>query len=144
LSKIPPLHIAYLCIGTNLGSLEMNLDNAKLEISNWPRTKIVKKSKVLKTSPCGPIKNQDDFLNQLLKIETFLNPLAIIELIEITENKMGRKRKGIPQKGPRLIDIDLMKFDKLVISSKKLKLPHPSIKSREYISVLFEDIQKIK
>ena len=141
MSTIPPLHIAYLCIGTNLGSLDSNLSNARLEISKWPRTRVLKESMILKTSPCGPVENQGDFLNQLLKIETFLSPLAIIDLIQITENKMGRIRKGVPEKGPRLIDIDLIEFDNLVISSKRLTLPHPSRRDRGYISELFKDIK---
>jgi len=121
--------------------LDSNLSNACLEVSKWPRTRVVKTSKVLKTSPWGPVKNQSDFLNQLLKIETFLTPLAVIDLIQITENKMGRVRKGVPEKGPRLIDIDLIEFDKLAISSKRLTLPHPSRRTRGYISELFKDIK---
>ena len=141
MSKVPPLHIAYLCIGTNLGSMDLNLSNARLEISKWPRTRIIEKSVILKTSPCGPIKNQDDFLNQLLKIETFLSPLAIIDLIQITENKIGRVRDKALEKGPRIIDIDFIKFDELSISSERLTLPHHSVDSRAYISELFKDIK---
>lgn len=140
MSKIPPLHVAYLCIGSNIGKCELHLQNAIKEIKKWPRTKVVKISKILETEPCGPVRNQDNFLNQMVKIKSFLNPLSIIDLIEITENKMGRDRVDVPKKGPRIIDIDLIIFDDFKIVSKRLTLPHPAIDSRAYISKLMENI----
>jgi len=140
LSKIPPLHVAYLCIGSNVGDCELHLKNAIKEIKKWPRTEIIKISKILETKPYGPVKNQDDFLNQMLKIKSFLNPLSVVDLIEVTENKLGRDRENSLKKGPRVIDIDLISFDSLKITSKRLTLPHHSLKSRAYVLKLMEDI----
>tara|TARA_Y100000994_G_scaffold178283_1_gene147307 strand:- start:629 stop:1057 length:429 start_codon:yes stop_codon:yes gene_type:complete len=140
LSKIPPLHVAYLCIGSNVGNCNLHLKNAIKEIKKWPRTEVVKISKILETEPYGPIKNQDNFFNQMIKIKSFLNPLSVIDLIEVTENKLGRDRKNALKKGPRIIDIDLIIFDSLKIASKRLTLPHPSLGSRAYVLKLMEDI----
>ena len=99
MSKIPPLHVAYLCIGSNVGNCNLHLKNAIKEIKKWPRTEVVKISKILETEPYWPIKNQDNFFNQMIKIKSFLNPLSVIDLIEVTENKLGRDRKNALKKG---------------------------------------------
>ena len=78
--------------------------------------------------------------NPMIKIKSFLNPLSVIDLIEVTENKLGRDRKNALKKGPRIIDIDLIIFDSLKIASKRLTLPHPSLGSRAYVLKLMEDI----
>ena len=71
-------HTAYLVLGTNLGNRYKNLSNARLEINEIPRTRIIKKSKIFKSPAYGPIE-QPFFFNLALEVETKLLPLELLD-----------------------------------------------------------------
>ncbi len=122
--------LAYIGLGTNLGSKEDNLKNTIRQIQSNDVITIVKESSILETDPVDFL-DQPQFLNQIILIETDLNPHELLILLQNIENQMGRKR--VINKGPRLIDLDILLYDESVIMNKDLRIPHPEIRNREFI-----------
>jgi GTP cyclohydrolase-4 len=121
-------HVVYLSLGTNLGNRLDNLKHALESLKEF--CQVVASSSVYETDPWG-YEDQPIFFNQVVKIETILEPLQLLREIKKIELEMGR----IPtfQYGPRLIDIDILLYDKLVMNSPELKIPHPQMKSRAFV-----------
>ena len=128
----------FLGLGGNVGNVSMAFDNAIENIE----TKIgivIKKSKRYKTEPWG-IKNQENFLNMVLEIETELTPDEILSQIIEIEKKMGRNRDKKNQFGPRTIDIDILFYGKKNIRNNKLIIPHPRLHLRNFVLTPLKEI----
>lgn len=127
----------YLSLGSNMGNKKENLENAILNISQISDTFVTKKSAIIETKPFG-YKEQDDFLNTCIELKTLLFPNELLkELLEI-ENKMGRERKI--KWGPRIIDLDIIFYNKEVIEEENLVVPHPYMEYREFVLKPLEEI----
>ena len=122
-------HIAYLVLGTNLGDRSKNLSNASSEINELPKTKILKKSKIFKSSAYGPVK-QPFFFNLALKVKTELSAFALLDHLQRIEKKLKRKKNSHMK--PRTIDIDIVFFDDLKINKPKLTIPHYDWQNRDF------------
>jgi len=128
-------HIIYLSLGTNLGNRRANLSQA---VSLLPPQMMVKtKSKVYETPPWG-YTEQDDFLNQVVKATTYLEPEPLLKHIKRLEVAMGRKASF--KYGPRLIDIDILFYDDLVLETPSLNIPHPQLHERGFVMIPLMDI----
>ena len=128
----------FLSLGTNIGDRLHNLEKVYFLIEMEEKINIISKSKIYETSPVENL-NQEYFLNQIIKIDTDIEPLQLLNLIKNIENKMGRiklEKKYMP----RIIDIDILAYDRLILNSKKLSIPHPKIKSRKFILKPWTDI----
>ena len=91
------------------------------------------RSLIYRTEPVDYL-DQPWFCNQVLEIETGLTPLDLLAVIRAIEGSMGRVREGVPHKGPRLIDIDILLAGELVIDSPPdLVIPHPRLASRRFV-----------
>ncbi len=121
-------HIVYLSLGTNLGNRLENLKQALDRLKKF--CEVDSSSSVYETDPWG-FEDQPFFYNQVVRIETGLDPLPLLRAIKNIEMDMGR----VPtfQYGPRLIDIDILLYDKLIMYSTELKIPHPQMKSRPFV-----------
>jgi 2-amino-4-hydroxy-6-hydroxymethyldihydropteridine diphosphokinase len=121
-------HAVYLSLGTNLGNRLDNLNHALESLKEF--CQVVVSSSVYETDPWG-FEDQPFFYNQVVKIETVLDPIQLLREIKKMELEMGR----IPtfQYGPRLIDIDILLYDKLIMNSPELTIPHPQMKSRAFV-----------
>lgn len=129
------MHTVYLALGTNLGNRQANLKAAREALS--PQMSIKAKSHVYETPPWG-YADQADFLNQALKVETYLEPEALLKHLKRLEVALGR----VPsiQNGPRLIDIDILFYDDLVMDTPGLVIPHPRLHERNFVLVPLNDI----
>jgi 2-amino-4-hydroxy-6-hydroxymethyldihydropteridine diphosphokinase len=128
-------HIVHLALGSNLGVRSANLKNA---ISNLtPQMNVKAKSNVYET-PAWGFKDQPPFLNQVVKVETYMEPEALLLHLKRLESVLGR----VPtfQNGPRLIDIDILFFDDLIIDSPIVQIPHPRMHERAFVLVPLNDI----
>lgn len=123
------MSICYLHLGSNVGEKHTHLSNALL-LLELAVGKILKKSRVYETEAWGN-KNQDSFLNQAIKIETRFSPEQILVSIHHIEKKLGRKREI--KWGPRIIDIDILFYDDLIVDSEDLVIPHPFINERNFV-----------
>jgi 2-amino-4-hydroxy-6-hydroxymethyldihydropteridine diphosphokinase len=129
-------HIVYLALGSNMGNRLANLKAAILNLS--PQMTVKTKSSVYETPPWGFVE-QDAFLNQVVKVETYLEPEQLLRHLKRIEVVMGR----VPnfQNGPRLIDIDILFFGNLIIRTPPLMVPHPRLHERAFVLVPLVEIE---
>jgi 2-amino-4-hydroxy-6-hydroxymethyldihydropteridine diphosphokinase len=131
---MPEVHKAAIALGSNLpsalGGPRENLDAAAKRIGALGRVDAV--SSYLSTAPEMYL-DQPEFVNAAVVLETSLGPVELMRELLAIEAAMGRVRTGVPPKGPRVIDLDLIFFDDLVMSSDALTLPHPGIAERGFV-----------
>lgn len=123
------LNSTYLITGTNLGDRPANLRRAIVEIEKNIGS-VSRCSSVYETEPWG-LSNQPSFYNQVLKVNTTLDVWSLLATTLHIEEKMGRVRTE--RYGARVIDIDILFFENLVINSEKLTIPHPRIRERNFV-----------
>jgi len=123
-------HIVYLALGSNMGNRLANLKAAASNLA--PQMSVKKKSSVYET-PAWGVEDQDPFLNQVVIAETYLQPEVLLLHLKRLEAALGR----VPsfKNGPRLIDIDILFFDDLIIDTVSLAIPHPSLHKRAFVLV---------
>jgi len=98
---------------------------------------IIKKSPVYMTKPYG-YENQPPFLNCVVQGETELTAEELLNTLLMIEKEIGRVRRI--HWGPRIIDLDIIFFDSVIIDKPNLKIPHPDIKNREFVLKPLADI----
>lgn len=123
------MSIAYIGIGSNLGRKKENCLKA-IQILKDKGLKVTKQSSMFDTKPWG-IKNQPEFINMAVEIETELSPYKLLCLLKKIENEMGRE--NIIKWGPRIIDLDILLYDDLLMNTYELKIPHPLMHKREFV-----------
>lgn len=128
-----------LSLGSNLGKKVDNLKDAVKELAKI--SEVIKESSIIETPPWG-YTEQDSFLNQIIVVETELGPNELIEQILQIEELLGRKREF--KWGPRLIDIDIIYYDDLIIESQELQVPHPHLYEREFVLAPLNEIYNTK
>ena len=120
---------AFVALGSNLGDRARNLFEAGRMMAALPRTLMVAASAVEETAPVGPVA-QGSFMNQMVVLETGLEPGdLLVHLLEI-ERIMGRERGE--RWGPRIIDLDIVRYGQRVVNEPGLTIPHPEIPNRDF------------
>src|SRR6478735_2159255 len=119
---------AYLLIGGNLGNRTAYLQQAT-QLIRESCGNIVHSSAIYETAAWG-LTDQPSFYNQALAVETTLAPETLMQQLLEIEEQMGRQRTV--KMGPRIIDLDILLIDGLVISSRLLTLPHPALPLRRF------------
>jgi 2-amino-4-hydroxy-6-hydroxymethyldihydropteridine diphosphokinase len=127
---------AFLLIGGNMGDRLLNLEKTCQAIDS-SAGKVIEKSKIYETAAWG-ITDQPAFLNQVLLIETNKSATQLLGTLLEIEKKSGRTRTV--KFGPRIIDIDILFFNKEIISSEKLVIPHPELQKRRFALVPLNEI----
>jgi 2-amino-4-hydroxy-6-hydroxymethyldihydropteridine diphosphokinase len=128
-------HIVYLALGSNLGNRLENLKEAVAALS--PQLEVKAKSHIYETPPWG-YEDQPLFLNQVLKAQTYLEPEPLLKHLKRLEIALGRKPSF--RNGPRLIDIDILLYDNLVLNTPALTIPHPHMHERGFVLLPMMDI----
>lgn len=125
------MHV-YFGLGTNLGDKEQNLRLAVQHIEERIG-KVVSLSAFYATAPWG-FASDNTFLNAVVCVETSLPPLEILSVTQSIEKEMGRIHKSVNGVySDRVIDIDLLLYDDLVLDTPTLKLPHPLMQERRFV-----------
>ncbi len=124
------MSIAFVGIGTNMGDRLSNIKKAIEALNLLPNTKIESVSNIYETEPWG-FKEQDNFLNGVIKLNTKLSPTALLGGLLGIEAAMGRVRRI--KNGPRILDLDLLIYDNVTLNTPELILPHPFILEREFV-----------
>ena len=132
-----PHTIAYIGIGSNLGTPGKNCIEAIEKISSTKDIKIISRSSFYQTEPIGEVQ-QDWFVNSAIKIKTNLSPTNLLSALLNIESSMGRTREE--KWGPRLIDLDLLFYGNLILRKKGLTLPHPEILKRKFVLIPMSEI----
>jgi 2-amino-4-hydroxy-6-hydroxymethyldihydropteridine diphosphokinase len=133
--KIVSMPTVYLALGSNLGDRSANLRTALAALH--PKVKVQGLSPIYETPPWG-VTDQPAFLNMVLRGETRLTPKKLLSYVKSLETSLGR----LPtiRYGPRLIDIDILFYDDLVLDTPELILPHPRLHERAFVLVPLADL----
>ena len=122
----------YLSLGTNLGDRPKNLTSALKLIGKKVGT-VVSTSDVMETDPWG-FESSNRFLNMVAKVETDMQPIDVLHATQEIERKLGRTKKSVNREyQDRLIDIDILLYDNLVMNTPELTIPHPLMYEREFV-----------
>lgn len=130
------MHKAYLSLGSNIGDRAANIARA-IEEFRKHGVRVTRRSSLYETEPVE-FAEQPWFLNSAIEAETGLEPQALMKTALQIEKAMGRER-GVP-KGPRLIDIDILLYDDMVIRAPELDVPHPRMAERRFVLVPMAEI----
>lgn len=132
------MNSVYLILGGNLGNKRYNLEKAlrcvSLEIGI-----IKRKSGIYETEPWGYEDNRN-FFNQVIEINTSLNPPELLEKIKTIEARFGRSNNGSAKYQPREMDMDILFFNDEIIQLPGLTIPHPRLHERNFVLIPFIDL----
>jgi 2-amino-4-hydroxy-6-hydroxymethyldihydropteridine diphosphokinase len=126
----------FLLIGGNIGDRLQNLHQA-IALLSTTCGPVLQQSAVYETAAWGKT-DQAAFLNQALLLTTSLTPQALITTILSVEEEMGRLR--MEKNGPRVIDIDIIFYNEVVMNEPNLIIPHPQLQNRRFVLVPLVEI----
>ena len=127
----------FLGIGTNLGDRKRNLREAIKQIEEHIG-KVLNSSSVYETAPWG-FEAETDFLNMVILVETIHSPGELLKKIFAIESGLGRERNQ-DRYSSRVIDIDILLYDDLMVDEKGLKIPHRLMHERRFVLAPFCEI----
>ncbi len=120
---------AAIALGSNLGDRAAVLSRARAAIARLPGTRVVGTSTVEETAPLGPVP-QGAYLNQMVLVETALEPRALLEALLAIERAEGRVRRE--RWGPRTLDCDIVLFGERTVREPDLVIPHRELPNRPF------------
>ena len=126
----------YFLLGSNMGNSKQQLA-AAIRLIKKNIGKVIRQSSLYSTAAWGNT-NQPDFLNQVIIVETKLTALQSIKTILSIEKEMGRTRTV--KNAPRIIDIDILFFNKEIIEEKSLTIPHAEIPNRRFVLIPLNEL----
>lgn len=129
---------AWVGLGSNLGDSMVLLRQSMAQLARLPETQLRAVSTPYITQPWGET-NQPEFINAVAKLATDLPPQTLLESLLAIEKQLGRQRSG-KRWGPRLIDLDLLIYEGVVMDEPNLVLPHPRLHQRAFVLVPLNDL----
>ncbi|MEM6998750.1 MAG: 2-amino-4-hydroxy-6-hydroxymethyldihydropteridine diphosphokinase [Pseudomonadota bacterium] len=133
--------IAYLGLGSNLenktGTPRQHIITAIQSLDEIQSTHTLKVSSLYMSKPMGP-QDQNDYINAVAQVETDLQPLALLDNLQVIENEHGRVRNE--RWGARTLDLDILMFGDQVIKNDRLTIPHPEMINRSFVLVPLAEI----
>lgn len=124
-------HIAFISVGSNSGNKLENCQKGIQSLISSGSSRIIVRSRIYETEPVD-FYDQEWFINYVVKIETDLDPLQLLDQIESIQHDAGRIKDPI-RFGPRIIDLDIVLYDNVVIKSDRLIVPHPRMHKRRFV-----------
>lgn len=120
----------YLGIGSNIGDKQGYVNMALCKLKESALIKDVVCSKLITTKPYGPVA-QDDFLNGAVGIKTLMSPPELLNYLHVIESEAKRVREI--HWGPRTLDLDILLYEDVVMSTDDLVIPHPDMHNRQFV-----------
>ena len=127
----------FLGLGSNVGDRENNLVQALRLLTEKHGVRIERISSLYETVPFG-VMNQPDFLNMVVIVNTDLLPLELLDACLSVEQDLGRVR--LLRWGPRVIDIDVLLYNEVMMHTDRLILPHPGIIERSFVLIPLREV----
>jgi len=121
-----------------LGEKERNLNDAIISLSQEVGF-VIRSSTFYASKPWG-FESDNDFLNAVVLVDTALTPFDVLSKTQEIEKSLGRTAKTINSYSDRLIDIDILLYDNLIIDQPTLKIPHPLIAERDFVIIPLSEI----
>lgn len=123
-------HTAYIAFGSNMGDREQYINTAIVRLNNSKGCVVKKISDVISTKPYGMVE-QDDFLNGVLCLQTYLSPNKLLKLLNQIEQEANRVREV--HWGPRTLDLDIILYDNEIVDTEDLHIPHIDMQNRDFV-----------
>ncbi len=118
-----------MALGSNVGDRAAHLAYAREHLGALPGTRLVAASRVEETAPLGPVA-QPPYLNQMVLLETTLEPAALLKHCRRIEAERGRERRE--RWGPRTLDLDIVRYGDKTVRQPDLTIPHPELPNRGF------------
>lgn len=122
---------AMIGLGSNLGDRAATIDGALAALAATPGVRIERVSTIRETEPVGGPTGQGPYLNAAAALETTLEPVDLLRVLQAIETRCGRVRTV--RWGERTLDLDLLLFDDRIIDSPELTVPHPRLAERRFV-----------
>jgi 2-amino-4-hydroxy-6-hydroxymethyldihydropteridine diphosphokinase len=119
----------YVALGSNLGDREAHLRAGREALGSLPDTSLVAASAVEETVPLGGMR-QPPYLNQMVLLETGLEPRALLQALQLIEGAEGRQRTE--RWGSRTLDLDIVRYGNRQVTEPDLIIPHPELPNRDF------------
>lgn len=133
------MHTVYLSLGSNLGDREATMRRA-IGLLNERAGSVDRQSSFIETEPWG-FESTNKFLNMCVRLLTTLSPEQLLMATKQIERELGRTQKSVNgQYHDRPIDIDILMYDDLQLSTPDLTLPHPHMQEREFVMIPLREI----
>jgi len=132
------MSLVYLGLGSNLGDKEQNLNDAVMGLS-MDVGSIVRVSAFYTSEPWG-FNSGNVFSNAVVLVDTNLSPFEVLSKTQLIEKKLGRTAKSVTTYEDRLIDIDILLYDSMIIDQPSLKIPHPLMLKRNFVLIPLTEI----
>lgn len=123
-------NLCYIAVGSNIGDSNSYIDNARVIFNNSKHSKVLNEAKRIKTEAYGNVE-QDDFLNTVFEVETYLSPENLLKFINEIEANNNRTREI--HWGPRTLDLDIIYYNNEIICTKNLFIPHVEMHKRDFV-----------
>jgi len=135
-------HRAVIGLGSNKGNREFYL-TFSVRLVEWEVGHVVQSSSVIETPAWGF--ESDPFLNQVIVVETAMEPLELLDALQSIERRLGRTEKstvvdGRPVYHARTIDLDILDYDGIHYHDERLTLPHPHIAERDFVLIPLREL----
>mgnify|MGYP006290077207 CR=1 FL=1 len=134
----PETHTCYLLLGSNLGDKRGKISRAIREIETQIGS-VVKQSSYYASEPWG-FEASDDFINVVVEVKTYLKPAEILLKILEIEKEAGRNRSRSQAYASRVLDVDILFYDDLIMETGDLSIPHPRLQRRRFTLVPLTEI----
>ena len=135
-----PRERVYVALGSNLGDRAALLAGAREALGRLPLTTILAASAIEETEPVGP-PGQQRYLNQMVLVETSLDPGRFLKLLHKIEDENGRTR-GEPW-GPRTLDLDIVRFGTRRLRDPDLRIPHRELPNRDWWQREIDELDRL-
>ncbi|MFQ5488445.1 MAG: 2-amino-4-hydroxy-6-hydroxymethyldihydropteridine diphosphokinase [Gammaproteobacteria bacterium] len=122
---------AYIGLGSNLQDPRTQVEQGLAALARLPESRCVACSALYGSRPLGPLP-QPDYVNAVAALDTRLPPHALLDCLQALEERQGRVRDGV-RWGPRVLDLDLLLYDALILDDPRLILPHPGLSQRDFV-----------
>jgi 2-amino-4-hydroxy-6-hydroxymethyldihydropteridine diphosphokinase len=138
--SLRPIRRAVLSLGSNQGDRLSNLQEAIESLLDAPGVWAVAVSPVYETAPVDEL-DQPDFLNAVLLVDTEMSGKTLLERCHAVEEAFGRGRVYEERRGPRRLDIDVIRLADRVLSTPEITLPHPRAHERAFVLMPWRDVE---
>ena len=136
ITELKPV-VAYIGLGANLGDPRLQLEEALARLACTEEIEVVKVSSFYLNPPLGP-PDQPWYVNAVAQVLTRLTPEELLRVLHRVEQELGRERRE--RWGPRLIDLDLLLYNGIILSGPDLQLPHPEMVNRPFVLMPLAEI----
>ena len=132
-------HSVFIAVGSNLGDKLANCKKGIVNLEKSGKSTLTGHSQFYKTEPVD-YKEQGWFINCMVKVETVLEPLELLDELKSIEHRAGRKVDSI-RFGPRVLDLDIILYDDIILNTPRLVIPHYKMHKRRFVLKPICDIE---